>query len=283
MDNHKIDSQTIMYGVFGDPIKQSKSPIMLNRAFQEAGINAAYAAYHVLPEQLGAAIEGIKALQYGGVNVTIPHKVKVMSFLDEIDEGARVIGAVNTVVNDAGRWIGYNTDGIGYVRSLKEETGVELQGKRILIIGAGGAARGVVYALSQEQPEMIWIANRTEDKADKLAEHMKHYANCSSTSLSETIHIMKQVDVVINTTAVGMYPNIEHTPLETDWLHDGMIVSDLIYNPLTTKWLREAELKGCTTHGGLGMFVYQGAYAFEFWTGRSAPIEAMRNVVQNSL
>ena len=165
-----IDSHTILYGVFGDPIRHSRSPIMLNRAFQEAGINAVYAAFHVRPEELGDAVRGIRALGYRGINVTIPHKVEVMQYLDEIDEGARIVGAVNTIVNEAGKLIGYNTDGIGYVRSLKEETGIELKGKSVLLLGAGGAARGVAYALAKEGAGRIYIANRTKERALELAD-----------------------------------------------------------------------------------------------------------------
>jgi shikimate dehydrogenase len=164
-----IDTGTAVYGVFGDPVRHSRSPVMLNRAFAVAGVNAVYAAFHVLPGTLRQAVEGIRALGFGGVNVTLPHKVEVMEYLDEIDEGARFIGAVNTIVNDGGRLIGYNTDGIGYVRSLKEETGVSLAGKTLLVIGAGGAARGVVYALAQERPARIVIANRTAERARALA------------------------------------------------------------------------------------------------------------------
>ena len=144
---------------------------MLNRAFQEAGINAVYAAFHVRPEELGDAVRGIRALGYRGINVTIPHKVEVMQYLDEIDEGARIVGAVNTIVNESGKLIGYNTDGIGYVRSLKEETGIELKGKSVLLLGAGGAARGVAYALAKEGASRIYIANRTKERALELARH----------------------------------------------------------------------------------------------------------------
>ena len=137
-----MDSHTLMFGVIGDPIRHSKSPVMLNRAFRESGINGAYAAFHVLPNQLEQAIVGVRGLGFKGLNVTIPHKIEVMAFLDEISEGAKAAGAVNTIVNDNGRLIGYNTDGIGYVRSLKEEVEPNLAGKTIVVLGAGGAARG---------------------------------------------------------------------------------------------------------------------------------------------
>lgn len=273
-----LTTGTKMYGVFGDPVAQSRSPLMLNCAFRTSGIDAAYAAFHVLPDQLEQAMHGIRALQFGGVNVTIPHKVNVMKYLDEVDEGARMIGAVNTVVNDSGKWIGYNTDGIGYVRSLKEETRMMIAGKELLVIGAGGAARAIVYALAQENPQKIWIANRTLSKATELAQALADYGNIESVSLDElSSHV--QVDLVVNTTNVGMFPNQEQMPVPPEFLQQNMVVSDIVYNPLKTKLLQEAEIKGCQIHGGLGMFIYQGAYAFEYWTKRSAPVEAMRNIL----
>lgn len=279
----QYDHTTLKFGVFGDPIAQSKSPLMMNRAFEALGINGIYMAYHVKPHQLRQAVDGIRGLSLRGVNVTIPHKQAVMEYLDEIDEGAKVIGAVNTIVNDAGKLIGYNTDGIGYVRSLKEETGANLAGKNILIIGAGGAARGVAYALAQEGPEQIWIANRTIDKAVELADSLRPYANIAGMGLDGLADIKLKVDIAINTTSVGMHPHIEDRPADPTQFREGTIISDLIYNPLKTRWLREAEQHGCQAHGGLGMFVYQGAYAFEYWTGQTAPVDVMREAVLASL
>ncbi len=281
-----IDSQTVMYGVFGDPVKHSKSPIMLNRAFRETGLNAAYSAYHVAPERLGEAIAGIRALGFGGVNVTIPHKVEVMRYLDEIDADARAIGAVNTVVHRDGRLIGYNTDGIGYVRSLKDETGIQLAGKRILLLGAGGAARGVAYALANEQPERIWIANRTKERAIELAQAIS--ARVPSTGIGmDELDAAGAIDLIVNTTSSGMHPHVDELPVPLDWLERragiDVTVSDLIYNPLETRLLSLAAGKGARTHGGLGMFINQGAYAFEYWTGIPAPVEAMSETVRSAL
>lgn len=274
-----LNTSTKMYAVFGDPVSHSRSPLMLNRAFRASNIDAAYAAFHVRPAQLEQAIQGVRALDFGGVNITIPHKVQVMQYLDEIDEGARIIGAVNTLVNDGGRWIGYNTDGIGYVRSLIEETGFSIEGKSLLVIGAGGAARGIVYALSQKNPAKIWIANRTSSKADALAQAMRPYAETEGIALDQVSAIM-DLDFMVNTTNVGMHPNVEDTPLDAALFREGMVVSDIVYTPRKTKFLHEAEGRGCQVHGGLGMFIYQGAYAFEYWTGQPAPIEQMRAAVE---
>lgn len=282
MSGTRMNAETRFYGVIGDPVKHSKSPVMLNAAFAAVGINAVYGAFHIKSTELRQAVNGFRALGFGGINVTIPHKLAIMEYIDEIDEGAKVIGAVNTVVHEDGKLIGYNTDGIGYVRALKEENRVSLAGSRILVIGAGGAARGVVYALAQEKPKQIWIANRTAAKAEQLADSLNEFASVTGMALQEIKEVIGDADVVINTTAVGMHPYIEEMPFQPDLLKGNTLVSDLIYNPLTTKLLAEAKQKGCRIHGGLGMFVYQGAYAFEYWTGRQAPVDIMRQTVLNS-
>lgn len=278
-----ISSEASVFGVIGDPIRHSKSPLMHNCALQALGIDGVYTALHVKPEDIEDAICGIRALGYRGINVTIPHKVNVIPLLDELDKGAKFIGAVNTIVNDNGRLIGYNTDGIGYVRSLKEEVEPDLAGKRILVIGAGGAARGIVYALTQESPAIIWIANRTIERAEELALALRHCGKLEGIGTEQISEICEDVDIIINTTSVGMFPNVEDMPISLDGFRTDIIVSDLIYNPLETAFLRQARDRGSRTHGGLGMFVYQGAYAFEYWTGQAAPIEVMRQAVLKSL
>lgn len=277
-----MDSHTVLFGVIGDPIRHSKSPIMLNRAFREQGINGVYAAFHVSPDQLEQAIAGVRGLGFRGLNVTIPHKIEVMAYLDEVHEGARAAGAVNTIVNTNGRLIGYNTDGIGYVRSLKEEVEPDLTGKTIVVLGAGGAARGILWALMQEKPKSILLANRTQEKADDLVASFSPEAGITAIPWSTLQDVCAYADVVINTTSVGMSPHIDAVPLDPSWLTPGSVASDLIYNPLKTAFLQQAETHGCRIHGGLGMFIYQGAYAFEYWTGQSAPVEVMRATVLES-
>jgi len=280
---NKVDSHTVVFGVIGDPIRHSRSPLMMNHAFRESGINGIYAAFHITADRLGDFAAGVRAMGIRGVNVTIPHKLDIMSQLDEIDDGARVIGAVNTIVNENGKLIGYNTDGIGYVRSLKEEAEPDLSGKRILVIGAGGAARGIVYALAKENPAYICIANRTAEKAQEIAEAFKQLATITAHSTDSLEQLCREADIVINTTSIGMFPNVDNTPIEASWLKRDAVASDLIYNPLKTKFLHEAEQRGCRIHGGLGMFIYQGAYAYEYWTGQPAPVAAMRAIVLDSL
>lgn len=274
-----MDSHTVLYGVIGDPIRHSKSPIMLNEAFREKRINAAYGAFHVRPDQLEQAIAGMRGLGYRGLNVTIPHKVEVMAFLDEVHIGAKAAGAVNTIVNDNGRLIGYNTDGIGYVRSLKEEVEPDLAGKTIVVLGAGGAARGILWALAQEKPKAIIIANRTEEKSNALAATFSSELGITAIPWHSLRNACAYADVVINTTSVGMSPHIDGVPIDSTWLKPGAVASDLIYNPLKTTFLQQAEEHGCRIHGGLGMFIYQGAYAFEYWTGEAAPVGVMRATV----
>ncbi|WP_036718809.1 shikimate dehydrogenase [Paenibacillus harenae] len=283
-EGNRIDSHTILYGVIGDPIRHSKSPIMMNRAFRETGINGIYAAFHVTGGRVADFAAGVRAMGIRGVNVTIPHKLDIMSVLDEIDAGAQAIGAVNTIVNEDGRLIGYNTDGIGYVRSLKEEAAEEgLAGKRIVVIGAGGAARGIVYALAGESPARITIANRTVDRARELADAFRAKCDIEAVPDEQLQAACREADIVINTTSIGMFPNTEGTPVDAAWLKPDAVASDLIYNPLKTTFLQQAQHRGCRIHGGLGMFIYQGAYAFEYWTGRPAPVSAMRESVLASL
>lgn len=278
-----IDSRTVLYGVFGDPVAHSQSPRMLNRAFAETGLPAVYTAFHVTAPGLADAVKGIRALGLRGVNVTIPHKVEVMKHLDAIDESARSIGAVNTIVNDGGRLTGYNTDGIGYVRSLKEETGFDPVGKRVVVLGAGGAARGIVWALAREGAAEITVANRTAARAVELAGAYASRALLRGTGMEDAEEALLSADLVVNTTRAGMHPYIGESPLPAELLHPGLLVSDIVYTPRMTLLLRQAEERGCAVHGGLGMFIHQGAHAFELWTGQAAPVDAMRDEVEAAL
>lgn len=271
-----------LLGVMGDPIAHSKSPAMHQAALYEIGLHGDYVPLHVKPEGLDAAVKGLKSMGFRGVNVTIPHKVEMMSYMDELDDSAKLTGAVNTVVQEDGRLIGYNTDGAGYVRSLKEEAVSSLEGKHIVVIGAGGAARGIVHALLLECPASIVILNRTIERAQMMAADFKAMGQVQGLSISGSHHALLHADIVINTTSVGMHPNLHETPIDPAALPEGIVVSDLIYNPLETKLLSIAKEKNCIIHGGLGMFVYQGAIAFEHWFGIPAPVHAMRKAVLES-
>lgn len=272
-----------LYCVIGDPIKQSKSPLMLNEAFKASSVDAIYAAFHVTPEQLSPFMEAARELGVAGMNVTIPHKLHVMDLIDEIHPDARALGAVNTVVNCKGKLIGYNTDGIGYVRSLKEEAIANIKDKQVVVVGAGGAARGIIYALLKEKPSAVHIVNRTREKAEELVISFESSVPLYAADQDQLQKLCEQADIVINTTSVGMFPHIDETPVQGEWLKIGAVASDLIYNPLKTRFLQDAEQYGGIAHGGLGMFIYQGAFAFEYWTGKQAPTKQMREIVLNAL
>lgn len=279
-----MNSSSKVYAVIGDPIAHSKSPLMHNAALQAMEVNGVYTAFHVKPEQLEYAVAGIRALGLGGVNVTIPHKERVMAYLDEVDGSAQVIGAVNTIVHRDGKLHGHNTDGLGYVRSLKEEMQADIPSSRIVIIGAGGAARGIAHALLTEGCKELIIANRTVERAQSLADDLSGFGNVRAVMLGDAPAIAPHdVDIIIQTTSVGMHPHIEASPVSAEWLQAHMLVSDIIYNPLETALLQAAKAKGCRIHNGLGMFVHQGAIAFELWTGLKAPTALMRQRVFETL
>lgn len=275
--------QLILTGLFGHPVSHSRSPHMQNAAFRDKGLPYVYIAFDVAPDRLAAAAESVRALGIRGVNVTIPHKVEVMKHLDRITPEAEMIGAVNTIVNQNGELIGYNTDGSGYVRSLTEETRLSLPEARVLVLGAGGASRAVVTAMALQGAREIYIANRTPEKGDELAKRVSSLCPAHSVSFDDLPALLREVRLVVNTTSVGMHPGVDEIPIDPSLLHEGLVVSDLIYNPRETRLLREARLRGALTHGGLGMFVYQGAEAFTLWTGVEAPADTMRKTVEELL
>lgn len=278
-----MDAGTGVVGLIGHPVGHSKSPEMMNRAFRACGLPFVYLAFDVAPSELGAAVRGMRALGFRGWNVTIPHKVAILEHLDEVEGTAREIGAVNTVVSRDGRLIGYNTDSEGYLRSLVAETGLELAGQRVLILGAGGAARAVTHALADSGVESITIANRTREKAERLAKSLGRKVDARAVSLTELKRVVPETTLLVQTTSVGMYPKTEAIPIDPSLLHAGMTVSDLIYRPRKTLLLREAEARGARVHGGLGMLLHQAALAFEKWMGRPAPVEVMRDALEEAM
>ncbi|OLS41616.1 shikimate dehydrogenase [Bacillus sp. MRMR6] len=267
-----------LFAVLGDPIGHSMSPVMLNDLFPLYQIDAHYHPFLVKKEDLQTAVNGLKAIGITGFNVTVPHKSDIIPLLDEVDELARSIGAVNTVVNQGGRLIGYNTDGPGFLKGL-EPLIPSLSGKRILVIGAGGAARAIYFTLAQQSPETIDIANRTVKKAVELIEACPFKTNSKALSMEEAGRDLEYYNVIIQTTSIGMYPKIDENPLELTNLNSNAVICDIIYNPLETKFLQEAKQKGAVIQNGLDMFVLQGALAFEKWTGIFPDIQRMRNNV----
>lgn len=272
-----------IFGVIGYPIAHSMSPDMHNDSFKHLGIQATYLPFAVRPEDLQDAIKGMKAIGIQGFNVTIPHKTNIMPFLDKIDSLAAEIGAINTVKLEGGEYVGYNTDGLGFVKGIKEQLQSSLADQKVLIVGAGGAARGIYYSLLQEGARHVDIANRTISKGEQLIAGKTSETKSVVFSIAEAEKILSEYTLIINTTSIGMHPNINESPLSLKNMKPLALVSDIIYNPLQTKLLKEAENKGALIQNGIPMFVHQGALAFQLWTGKQPDTERMRKIVLTKL
>ncbi len=272
-----------LYGVIGCPVEHSMSPAIHNDAFREKNMDHHYHAFHVEPDHLKESVQALRVLGVKGFNVTIPHKISIIPFLDELHETAKIAGAVNTVVNDNGRLIGHNTDGNGYVESLKEMLNKSIGDHKILIIGAGGAARGIYFALTHQGCQDIDICNRTVLKAEELISECPFSNNSKAMSVQEAEDVIERYDIIIQTTAVGLHPHVDQKPLSLKKAKKTTIVSDIIYNPIYTALLKEAEAYGLKVHTGVGMFVYQAALAFELWTKQAPSIERMTKIVNDQL
>ncbi|MBN1905453.1 MAG: shikimate dehydrogenase [Deltaproteobacteria bacterium] len=272
MNFKKLDQYTELYGVLGNPVRHSLGPIMHNAAFSHKGINAVYLAFE--SNDIEGAVKGMRSLGIKGMSVTIPHKESVMPLLDEIDPLAREIGAVNTIVNENNKLTGYNTDATGALRALSDV--IQVNGKLCVILGAGGAARAIGYILNKNSADLM-IANRSAERGKALSSAL----NATFIRLEEVLDV--EIDILINTTSVGMSPNTEFSPVSEDVLKPGMTVMDIIYNPGTTKLLHLASQKGCNIVNGLSMFINQGAEQFRLWTGKDAPVDVMKKVVEEYL
>lgn len=272
-----------IYGVIGKPTGHSLSPAMHEAAFKELNIDGTYVAFEVEEDRLKQAIDGVRGLGISGLNVTIPHKVEVMKYLDEIDPIAERIGAVNTIVHKDHRLIGYNTDGEGYLQALLPIIPRPLEEMRVLILGAGGAAKGVAISLALHGVKELCISNRTVSKADALVQECSSITKSSSMPITLAQARLTEFDLIVNTTSIGMTPNVEQMPLSLEMIARGGVVSDLIYTPSKTRWLKDAESRGAIVQNGLEMFINQGALAFEKWTGKDAPREVMKKKVKEIL
>lgn len=263
------------YAVIGDPIGHSLSPMMHNEWFQQLGIDATYLPIHVKEEDLEAAVASMKLLGISGFNVTIPHKEKIRPFLDALDETAEKMGAVNTVVRlEDGRLKGYNTDGLGFVRSLEEVIGDTKRHEKVLLIGAGGAARGIAFALESIGYTDVTICNRTVEKAQQICAELTIPAQ--AISLNTASEQLDEYAILIQTTPAGMKNSQVTIPFSLEKLKSSAIVADIVYNPLMTPLLQAAQDKGATIVSGLGMFIHQGALAFEYWTKQSPDPTAVK-------
>ncbi len=268
----KISGKTGVLGLIGYPVEHSLSPAMHNAAFEHLGLDYCYVTFSVRAELLEYAVKAIKALNLRGVNVTVPHKERVIPMLDIVDEEAAFIGAVNTILNDNGLLRGFNTDGRGFMESLRD-AGITVKNKNILIIGAGGASRAIGYYLCQEADKLT-IYDIEREKAIKLVKDLRRVNN--NIYNIEQLTDIGNKDIIINATPLGL-KDTDPSPIDTSLITKDKIVCDLIYKD--TALIRSSRQKGCKTLNGLGMLLYQGVLAFEIWTGQKAPVEVMKRAL----
>ncbi len=268
----RITGKTLVAALFGYPVEHTLSPVMQNAAFDHLGLDCCYLPFLVHPDALKQAVESVRALGLLGANLTIPHKKTVIPFLDTLDAEAEAIGAVNTIANREGKLTGYNTDGKGFMRSL-EELGVSAAGKKVLIVGAGGSSHAVGFYLNKEA-EVLTIYNRSREKAVALAADLS--SSGRKVAVSADLSNLGGFDIIVNATPLGLKEN-DQLPLDPDALEPTVIVCDLIYHK--TPLLSQAESKGCKIMNGAGMLLWQGALAFELWTGQVPPVEIMRTAL----
>ena len=280
----KISGKTKIVGIFGYPVTHSLSPLFQNAAFKASGIDFVYFPFLVKPGDLEMAVKSIKSLNMAGVNVTIPHKKKVLAYLDKVSPEAKMVEAVNTICYRDDKLIGYNTDGKGFISSLTGEGGFDPQRKRALVLGAGGAAWAISFALIEAGVRRLSITNRTKRKAEVLLNHLtKFFRDKCEIMLVDfdkvnSSTVMNNIDLLINATSVGMHPE-DPLLVNPELLTPHTFVYDVIYNR-KTKLLKAAEEKGLPCLGGLGMLIYQGAYSFEIWTHKKAPLKKMRDALK---
>ena len=279
-----IDTKTQFCGVLGKPVGHSLSPAIHNAAFRTLGLNFVYLAWQV--DTIGDAVKGLRALgNFRGASVTIPHKVAAMQFLDHVEPTAKRIGAINTIMADKGELSGYNTDATGALRALREG-GVELKGRRIVVLGSGGAARAIAVALAAESGvENLTLLGIEDSERSRLADDIRSLGVATVEDLHLDVAALRQVlpdaHVLIHCTPVGMSPKSDTTCVPASLLHSGLTVMDIVYNPRETQLLKDAKLAGCKTISGLEMFLNQAVTQFELWTNQAAPVAVMRTVLES--
>ena len=270
-----------LVGVFGHPVAENPTVVMHEAAYAELGLNWRYLTIEVLPADLGAAMAGLRAFNMRGVNLTIPHKVAVLPYLDEVRPAAALMGAVNTVVREGQRLIGENTDGKGFMTALTGDAGVDPRGKRVLVLGAGGAARALTIELALAGAAEIAIVNRGPERGRELAELLGSRTPARSEYLAWTgsFPVPEGTQILVNATSIGLFPNVGEKPdIDYSSIEPGTVVCDVIHTPMTP-FLEEAQGRGAQTVDGLGMLVYQGAIGFKLWTGLDAPVPVMRQAL----
>lgn len=280
-----ISGKTRVCGVIGDPIEHTLSPAIHNAAFNHLKLDFVFLAFRVKAADLENAVRGMRGLGIHGLNVTMPHKSAVISFLDEVDPTVQFLGSANTILNKDGKLSGFNTDGVGALKALREN-GVALSEKKVLLLGAGGAAKAIAFALAEEVGELA-VLNRAAEKAKELAETLGRMFNKKvvggALSPDAIAKNLRGSDVLINATSVGMHPKVNQSIVTPQWLRSDLTVMDIVYNPVETKLAKDAKAAGAKVISGVEMLIYQGAASFEIWTGRSAPIEVMRRAALNKL
>ena len=284
-----VAGTTAVYGVIGDPIGHTLSPRMQNRAIEAMGIDAVYVPFRVPAGEVGYAIRGVRALSIGGLNVTVPHKTAVIPHLDRLTEAARAIGAVNTILRDGDALVGENTDVYGFLECVTTYGGIDRFPETVCVLGAGGAARSVVYACSF-RPEVreIFVVNRTLARAEEIAGSFSGVGTARISAFPADQAVLRRVvpesGIIVNTTTLGMKPDVDSSPIpEPGLIQPGQIVCDIIYTPARTRLLREAEERSARTVGGLAMLAAQGARSLSLWTGRDAPIDVMMDELRRAI
>lgn len=269
-------------GVFGDPVDENPTGVVEEAAFQAKNLNYRYLTIKVLPDDLEAAMTSVRVLGMKGINLTMPHKIKVLPYLDELSEAAGIIGAVNTVIHRDGKLYGENTDGKGFVTALKN-TGAVLEGKRVTILGAGGAARAIAVECALNEAQHITIINRNEERGRELVKLLNEKTKCPADFLiwEKGIRIPEDTEILINGTSAGFSPNVTERPeIDYDSVTEKMCVCDVVFNPVETIFLKEAAKRGAKTISGLGMLMQQAALNFTLWTGEEAPVEVMTEALR---
>ncbi|KUO50601.1 MAG: hypothetical protein APF76_08105 [Desulfitibacter sp. BRH_c19] len=280
-----INAQTKLLGLIGSPVGHSLSPMMHNHLLGLLDLNYVYTAFDLKPELLGDGVKGLVALGARGFNVTVPHKEKILPFLDEIEANAKIIGAINTILVENGRTFGYNTDITGFKKSILR-AGFSPKGKTVSVLGAGGAARAAIIGLSELEAAVINIINRDQERAQTIIETYEKDAidNIKNIHTQDTEEALRQSSLVVNATSVGMKGYLsEVSPIPGEYLNNGIWVCDLVYNPLETIFLKEAKRNGCIIIDGLDMLVHQGADAFKIWTGVEPPRQEIKKFLINQI
>ena len=280
-----LSGKTKICAVIGDPIAHTLSPTIHNAAFKHLKLDFVYLAFRVKANDLENAMQGLRELGIHGLNVTMPHKKSVISYLDKVDSAVKFLGSANTILNENGKLSGFNTDGIGALKALKEN-GAKLAEKKVLLLGAGGAAKAIAFALAKEAGSLC-ILNRAPENAAVLADSLNRVYGPKivggALSPNAIQKNLQDADVLVNATLVGMYPTINQSLVAPQWLKPNLAVMDIVYNPVETKLAKDAKAAGAEVISGVEMLIYQGAASFKIWTDKSAPIGVMRNAALNKL